>query len=530
MLNKVNIKANPTLEKLLTDSEKHQDPSTISNEMLLKKWVNFHLQASMSSLQLTNFSSDLSDGQIYATLLGKLSYQDKKHTDSIRKLSQRLATITSKSERVQLVLQMTETLGCKRMITADDIIQGSKERNMIFVAYLMDKFPSLEEALSKHANRIAAISLETMDLERSGFQGQISGLKEEIYRLERERDGSVKEARLLRQQLDAHVLKVNELERQSETLNAELMHKSNRVRDIEAQYHQVLLRNKSNLETIENLQKNQDELVTEQTIKLEEELKEAQKERDELELALSQAEEQLKEMSQQAEEAQVALEETHADSKKFMVTRLNEFASLLNGTNEPFDDTDPDTLIQRVFDEFKAQKDRNTSAGQQCATLTTQLETAQSKIAEIEQSVIPNYEQTITKLRSAITVHESAIDKFQQKDQEQKLNSDETDKQVSELKQRVSELEEELKTRDADIAQWKILVESTKVERSRETESVQQVNAAMLSRTRAMLESMRLLRQSFKVEERAKIETDFNLQATVSKNAKLIQEIEGRME
>jgi chromosome segregation ATPase len=369
-----------------------------------------------------------------------------------------------------------------------------------------------------------------MDLERSGFQGQISGLKEEIYRLERERDGSVKEARLLRQQLDAHVLKVNELERQSETLNAELMHKSNRVRDIEAQYHQVLLRNKSNLETIENLQKNQDELVTEQTIKLEEELKEAQKERDELELALSQAEEQLKEMSQQAEEAQVALEETHADSKKFMVTRLNEFASLLNGTNEPFDDTDPDTLIQRVFDEFKAQKDRNTSAGQQCATLTTQLETAQSKIAEIEQSVIPNYEQTITKLRSAITVHESAIDKFQQKDQEQKLNSDETDKQVSELKQRVSELEEELKTRDADIAQWKILVESTKVERSRETESVQQVNAAMLSRTRAMLESMRLLRQSFKVEERAKIETDFNLQATVSKNAKLIQEIEGRME
>ncbi|KAJ9562724.1 hypothetical protein OSB04_007884 [Centaurea solstitialis] len=89
--------------------------------------MNFHLKKAGYKKPVTNFSSDLKDGEAYAYLLNVLAPE---HCTP--------ATLDTKdpAERANLVLEHAEKMDCKRYLAPKDIVEGSSNLNLAFVAQI----------------------------------------------------------------------------------------------------------------------------------------------------------------------------------------------------------------------------------------------------------------------------------------------------------------------------------------------------------------------------------------------------------
>jgi len=126
----------------------------LAPEKLLLKWMNFHLKKAGYEKQVTNFSSDVKvlpcpwyayfvsfsctrfvsfpfvvcqDGEAYAYLLNALAPE---HSTNVT------LEIKDPSERATKVLEQAEKLDCKRFLSPKDIVEGSANLNLAFVAQL----------------------------------------------------------------------------------------------------------------------------------------------------------------------------------------------------------------------------------------------------------------------------------------------------------------------------------------------------------------------------------------------------------
>lgn len=139
----------------------------LAPEKILLKWMNFHLKKAGYEKQVTNFSSDIKvrinlvllltlssihvcdssafgvffffmeDGEAYAYLLNALAPEHSTHV-----------TLETKdpSERAKKVLEQAEKLDCKRYLSPEDIVEGSANLNLAFVAQLF-QHRSIQESL-----------------------------------------------------------------------------------------------------------------------------------------------------------------------------------------------------------------------------------------------------------------------------------------------------------------------------------------------------------------------------------------------
>lgn len=139
----------------------------LAPEKILLKWMNFHLKKAGYEKQVTNFSSDIKvrinlvlllhfllssmfaiiqlsnfffffeDGEAYAYLLNALAPEHSTHV-----------TLETKdpSERAKKVLEQAEKLDCKRYLSPEDIVEGSANLNLAFVAQLF-QHRSIQEIL-----------------------------------------------------------------------------------------------------------------------------------------------------------------------------------------------------------------------------------------------------------------------------------------------------------------------------------------------------------------------------------------------
>lgn len=127
LLADLNLKKTPQLLELVDDSKDVEELMGLSPEKLLLKWMNFHLQKAGYKKPVTNFSSDLKDGEAYAYLLNVLAPE---HCSP--------ATLDTKepAERAKLILDHAERMDCKRYLTPKDIVEGSPNLNLAFVAQI----------------------------------------------------------------------------------------------------------------------------------------------------------------------------------------------------------------------------------------------------------------------------------------------------------------------------------------------------------------------------------------------------------
>ncbi|MFQ6655170.1 hypothetical protein Gotur_025844 [Gossypium turneri] len=139
LLADLNLKKTPQLVELVDDSKSseyiclflnQQDVEELMSlppEKILLRWMNFQLKKSPYKKIVSNFSTDVKDAEAYAHLLNVLAPE---HSNP--------STLAVKDpfQRAKLVLEHADRMGCKRYLTAKDIVDGSPNLNLAFVAHI----------------------------------------------------------------------------------------------------------------------------------------------------------------------------------------------------------------------------------------------------------------------------------------------------------------------------------------------------------------------------------------------------------
>ncbi|KAE9596437.1 putative dystrophin [Lupinus albus] len=155
LLADLNLKKTPQLVELVEDDKDVEELISLPPDKVLLKWMNFHLKKAGYEKQVTNFSTDVKDGEAYAYLLNALAPEHSGPS----------ALVTSDpTERAKMVLEQAEKLDCKRYLTPKDIVEGSPNLNLAFVAQIFQHRNGLTVADSK---KITFAEMMTDDVQTS---------------------------------------------------------------------------------------------------------------------------------------------------------------------------------------------------------------------------------------------------------------------------------------------------------------------------------------------------------------------------
>ncbi|KAG8071238.1 hypothetical protein GUJ93_ZPchr0006g45791 [Zizania palustris] len=129
LLADLNLKKTPQLLELVADdnSREAEELITLAPDKMLLKWMNFHLKKAGYKKTVTNFSTDVKDGEAYAYLLSTLAPELSSTT---------MIETSDPNERAKKVLETAEKLECTRYVTPKDIVEGSANLNLAFVAQI----------------------------------------------------------------------------------------------------------------------------------------------------------------------------------------------------------------------------------------------------------------------------------------------------------------------------------------------------------------------------------------------------------
>ncbi|WJX91822.1 Fimbrin-2 [Trifolium repens] len=172
LLADLNLKKTPQLLELLDDSKDMEELMNLPPEKILLRWMNFHLKKSEYKKIVTNFSSDVKDAEAYAHLLNVLAPE---YTNP--------STLAVKNpfERAKLVLEHSDKMGCKRYLTARDIVEGSPNLNLAFVAHIFQHRNGLTDQ-TKQISLLQALPDDTEDSrEERAFRLWINSLGNSTY-------------------------------------------------------------------------------------------------------------------------------------------------------------------------------------------------------------------------------------------------------------------------------------------------------------------------------------------------------------
>ncbi|PON65960.1 Dystrophin [Trema orientale] len=154
LLADLNLKKTPQLVELVDDSKDVEELMSLPPEKILLRWMNFQLKKAGYRKIVTNFSSDVKDAEAYAHLLNVLAPEHSKPSALAAK---------DPFERAKLVLAHADRMGCKRYLTAKDIVEGSPNLNLAFVAHIF-----------QHRNGLSSQTKQISFLETLPDDSQIS--------------------------------------------------------------------------------------------------------------------------------------------------------------------------------------------------------------------------------------------------------------------------------------------------------------------------------------------------------------------
>ncbi|XP_028769698.1 fimbrin-2 [Neltuma alba] len=172
LLANLDLKKTPQLLELADDSKDMEELMTLPPEKMLLRWMNFHLKKAGYTKIISNFSFDVKDAEAYAHLLNVLAPE---YTNP--------STFAVKNpfERAKLVLEHAEKMGCKRYLTAKDIVEGCQNLNLAFVAHIFQNRNGFSTQITQ-ASLLQTLPDDTQDSrEERAFRLWINSLGNSAY-------------------------------------------------------------------------------------------------------------------------------------------------------------------------------------------------------------------------------------------------------------------------------------------------------------------------------------------------------------
>lgn len=134
LVSKINLVNHPELFRLLEEGESLEDFLKLPPEHILLRWFNYHLKAAGHPRRVTNFTTDVKDGENYIVLLHQIA-PSQCDTSALAE--------TDPVKRAEAILTNAEKLNVHRFINAKDIASGNHRLNLLFTAELFNTCPAL---------------------------------------------------------------------------------------------------------------------------------------------------------------------------------------------------------------------------------------------------------------------------------------------------------------------------------------------------------------------------------------------------
>lgn len=135
LLSQITIKEHPELVRLLKEGEELVDMLKLPPEEILLRWINYHLKKQGQTRVVNNFSSDLSDGEVYLYVLNSIG---KDACPMEEALSQDPET------RARTAIENANNIEVPAFIQPGDILSGNKRLNLAFCAQIFNTRHGLE--------------------------------------------------------------------------------------------------------------------------------------------------------------------------------------------------------------------------------------------------------------------------------------------------------------------------------------------------------------------------------------------------
>jgi len=149
LMMKINLKHHPELIALLNGNEKFEDLLDLPPEELLRRWVNYHMAKQNYPTRIVNFTSDIKDAKVYTVLLKSIGEAEGCNMDPLK--------WDNDKKRANQVITNAQKIGCKPMLTGNDIVSGNDKLNLAFVAQLFNTRPGLKEVDQEEQKELAAL-------------------------------------------------------------------------------------------------------------------------------------------------------------------------------------------------------------------------------------------------------------------------------------------------------------------------------------------------------------------------------------
>ncbi|KAL2783019.1 calponin homology domain-containing protein [Aspergillus keveii] len=135
LLGKIDIKLHPELYRLLEEDETLEQFLRLPPEQILLRWFNYHLKNAQWPRRVTNFSTDVKDGENYTVLLNQLAPDH---------CSRQPLQTRDLLQRAEEVLANADKVNCRKFLTPTSLVAGNPKLNLAFVANLFNTIPGLD--------------------------------------------------------------------------------------------------------------------------------------------------------------------------------------------------------------------------------------------------------------------------------------------------------------------------------------------------------------------------------------------------
>ncbi|KAL9135288.1 MAG: hypothetical protein Q9175_003524 [Cornicularia normoerica] len=135
LLGKIDIKLHPELYRLLEEDETLEQFLRLPPEQILLRWFNYHLKIAKWDKRVTNFSTDVKEGDNYTVLLNQLA------PDICSRSPLQTRDLLQRAEQV---LQNADRLDCRKFLSPTSLVAGNPKLNLAFVANLFNTHPGLD--------------------------------------------------------------------------------------------------------------------------------------------------------------------------------------------------------------------------------------------------------------------------------------------------------------------------------------------------------------------------------------------------
>lgn len=150
----INLKDCPGLSRLLEGDETLADLLAMPPDLLLLRWVNFHLAEAGTSKRVRNFGGDIKDSEAYTYLLHQIAPKDAGvDLDPLK--------VGDLNDRAEAMLGNADKIGCRKFVRAGDVVRGNAKLNLAYVAHLFNTYPGLEP--TEEFSGLAEFDLGDMD-------------------------------------------------------------------------------------------------------------------------------------------------------------------------------------------------------------------------------------------------------------------------------------------------------------------------------------------------------------------------------